>query len=69
VANVAVQLGFTRQEAAATGFVDPRARGGGFIGRPQGPWAWGPVASCGGGGCAAVRLSTSSSLARARGWG
>jgi hypothetical protein len=58
-ANVAVRPGFTRQEVAAAGFVDPRARGGGFIGRPRLPWACRPVASRGGGGCATAGLSAS----------
>jgi hypothetical protein len=31
-----------RQEAAAAGLADPGARGGGFIGRPRGPWPAGP---------------------------
>jgi hypothetical protein len=31
-----------RQEAAAAVLADPRARGGGFIGWPRGPWHAGP---------------------------
>jgi hypothetical protein len=29
---------FAKQEEVAAGFADPRARGGGFIGWPRGPW-------------------------------
>jgi hypothetical protein len=47
-AKVAARLGFPRQEAVATGLTDPRARSGGFIGRPRGHGLR-TRASCGGG--------------------
>jgi hypothetical protein len=56
-----------KQEATTAGFADPRARGGGLIGRPQGPWRAGPGCCTAGEAVPRPDSGASPSLARARG--